>query len=413
MHKVGGWSGPPRLPGRRLYPFSIASEVTPTDPATDTTDPTEAADIAGMVETGGRAASPDTVPRGRSYLLLLENDLNRVYSQSLDTVAAAELRWVTDGLLPTEDRLTGIERTPFGRAVGLAFTSSADEAGLTAIVAQLSCALALFGRSPGEGSMLTPIPLTEQLVYGTELATTQRYRGKTNERLTRAMLNLALSASGLSVGGPWPSTPTVLDPMCGRGTTLNWALAYGCNAIGIEPNAPSLKHHDTFLTTWARQQRLPHKHQGFRSNNAERRHTVVDIAPTRAALKAGEGQRIETFAADGGDTTLRIMKGSVDGIVADLPYGVQHRSDSARFDPTDTADLVARLAPAWRRWLRRDGAVCLAWNTRRASRPDLTAALVDAGFTVPDLLDPEQTGCSMAHRVDSTINRDVVVVVNS
>ena len=81
---------------------------------------------------------------------------------------------------------------------------------------------------------------------------------------------------------------------------------------------------------------------------------------------------------------------------------------------TDTVDIVSRLAPAWRRWIRRGGAVCLAWNTRRASRTDMLVAMADAGFELPDgwdfdgMVGSEQ---SMGHTVDSTISRDVLVVV--
>ena len=359
----------------------------------------------------------DTPKHPRPYLLLLENDLNRVYNQSLAAVAAAELQWVTDGLLPFENRLSNIEPTSFGRAAGLLFSTSTEETALTAIVSQLSCALALFATSSDDkptNSQLTPIPLPQSLVYGTELVTTQRYRGKTNERLTRAMLNLALATAGIPLSGPWNKTPTLLDPMCGRGTTLNWALAYGCNAVGVEPDASALKQYETFITTWAKQQRLPHKRQTFRSNNAEKRLFTLDVAPTRADQKAGTGQKVETFAADGGDTTLHIKKQSIDVIVGDLPYGVQHRSDPAALDPPETVDLVARLAPTWRRWVRRGGAVCLAWNTRRASRADMLVALVDSGFELPSgwdfdgVVGAEQ---SMAHRVDASISRDVLLVI--
>ncbi len=372
------------------------------------------------------------------YMLLLENDLNRVFSQSLAAVAAAELQWVTDGLLPDDKRITGLSSTSLGRATALTFATTADTQQLTQTVAQLSCALALFevssgnkrtdsaddGAADSSDEQLTPIPLHDSLTYGTELVTTQRYRGKTNERLTRAMLNLALATAGIPLHQPRSTTPTVLDPMCGRGTTLNWALAYGCHAVGIESDAASLKHYETFLTTWAKQQRLPHKRQSFRPNNAEQRAFTLDVAPTRADQKAGRGQTIQTFAADGGDTNLRIKKQSIDVIVGDLPYGVQHKSDPAALDPVDTVDLVARLAPAWHKWVRRGGAVCLAWNTKRASRLDMLVALADAGFELPTgwdfdgpvIADPGQTSNdqaepSMAHKVDSTIDRDVLVVV--
>ncbi|MDH3301398.1 MAG: SAM-dependent methyltransferase [Acidimicrobiia bacterium] len=362
---------------------------------------------------GGYDSGIDTSRPVHHYLLLLETDLNRVFSRSLGSVAVAELEGVTRALLAAEHRPTDVTVTSLGRATGLSFSSSADPDALDRLLGQLSCGLALFEQTPGDSTTLTPRPLTESLVYDTDLVSVQRYRGKTNERLTRAMLNLALANAGIGLTGPWDRTPTVLDPMCGRGTTLNWALCYGLNAVGIEPDAGSLRHYDGFLRTWAKQHRLPHKHQGYRPNNAEQRHTTLDVAPTRAAQKAGDGQRVETFNADGGDRSLAIKRGSIDAIVADLPYGIQHRADQARLDPADTLELLARVAPTWRRWLRKGGSVCVAWNVKRASRVDVAVALAEAGLLerVPDHDLAHGPDHGMEHVVDSTITRDVLVAV--
>lgn len=361
-----------------------------------------------MIDTTPPRSSSSPPPAARRYLLLLETDLNRVFSASLGSVAAAELEGATAGLLAPGDRPTDIAVTSLGRASALSFACRADDVFLDGLIGQLSCALALFERSPDDATLLIR-PLTESLLYSTDLVSVQRYRGKTNERLTRAMLNLALASAGVGLTGPWDRTPTVLDPMCGRGTTLNWALCYGLNAIGIEPDAGALRHYDGFLRTWAKRHRLPHKHQGYRSNNAEQRHTTFDVAATRADQKAGAGQRIETFNADGGDRSLPIKRGSVDVIVTDLPYGIQHRADRERLDPADTVGLVARVAPAWRRWLRTGGSLCVAWNARRASRLDLAVALAEAGLV--ERVPQHDDAHSLQHIVDSTITRDVLVAV--
>ncbi len=238
-------------------------------------------------------------------------------------------------------------------------------------------------------------------MYGSELVTTQRYRGKTNERLTRAMLNAALATAGID-----PSRPAglVLDPMCGRGTTLNWALAYGLNAIGIEHDQGSLEQHAGFLQTWAKRQRLPHSFQRFKANNGERRAMTFEVGKDRATFKGGAGQRIETFCADGADRSLAIKRGSIDVIVTDLPYGVQHRSSNEGGD-AGTPDLLAEVGPTWHRWLRPGGAICIAWNTKRGGRREVGRALAEAGFSPVTAAG----GYSMRHTVDATIDRDVIV----
>ena len=97
--------------------------------------------------------------------------------------------------------------------------------------------------------------------------------------------------------------------------------------------------------------------------------------------------------------------------MADLPYGVQHRgaSNGSNRDNPETVALLERVLPAWRRWLRPAGAVCLAWNTKRAGRRDLSRALATSGFS------PITTagGYSMSHTVDATIDRDVIVAARS
>lgn len=311
----------------------------------------------------------------RRYRLFLENDLNRVYTGSLGPVAAAELRYVTEARF---GRPLEVEVASFGKASVLEFESSAD---LVPILGSLSCSLMAMVND-------MPVPLNEPLTYGTELATTQRYRGKTNERLTRALVNIAAAVAG--------DCHHILDPMCGRGTTLNWALAYGHHATGIEHDRSALDHYDTFITSWAKRSRLPHRRTGYRKGNAEQRHLTIEMATDRKAQKAGNTQIVHTFVADGGDRTLPIKRASIDAVVADLPYGVQHH------DP-DAIELVERLAPTWTRWLRPGGSVVLAWNAKRAGRDRLAQALIDSGFRIV----PEPI--SMAHEVDATIQRDVLV----
>ena len=50
-----------------------------------------------------------------------------------------------------------------------------------------------------------------------------KYKGKTNEAFTMHLINQALCAAKLPEGRP----VTLLDPMCGRGTTLFQAVNRG------------------------------------------------------------------------------------------------------------------------------------------------------------------------------------------
>lgn len=336
------------------------------------------------------------------YSLYLENDLNRVFTDAVPELAATELRIVADRLL--DGGVGPIERLNRGRANVLRFPSAVPPADLAPVVARLSASTALFRHhpTPDDGpELLEPLPLDEDLVYGTDLVTTQRYRGKTNERLTRAMVNTAMATAGIDLRHP---TGTLLDPLCGRGTTLNWAMAYGLDAIGIDADRSSVDQHATFIETWAKRQRLPHKATRHRSGNAEQRWLSFRVAPDRAALKADRGQRLQTFNADGADTDLPIKARSVDLVVGDLPYGIQHHSSGGGREPVDPVTLLERSLPVWRRWLRPGGAICLAWNLKQADRSTVSRCLVEARFE--PVVAPG--GYSMRHVVDATIDRDVI-----
>ncbi len=345
-----------------------------------------------------------------NYALFLETDLNRVYSTSLGDIAAAELSLVLDALHPAT--LGTIDVITEGRSTRLSFDCDLAPEELGPLAGQLSASLALFEQ---DGENFRTTAMGEQLRFGSELVTTQRYKGKTNERFTRAMVTVAMAAAGIDLSNPdHQARPiTLCDPMCGRGTTLNWALAFGLNAIGIEPDRNALDQQAIFIGQWAKRQRLPHLVQDYRPANAERRHSTFTVAPDRDELKEGLGQTLQTFCADGGDTSLPIKRDSLDVIVTDLPYGIHHASrqpggsarNKAKWDPTDTVALLERLAPAWKKWLRPSGAIALAWNTKRAGTDEVGDALTELGFTRVVV----NAGAGFAHRVDNSIERDIIV----
>lgn len=73
-----------------------------------------------------------------------------------------------------------------------------------------------------------PLPNRRNLRYGTHGI--HEYRGKFFPQLVRSLLNI----SGAS------RDSTVLDPMCGSGTTLVEAILLGCRAIGVDLNPLSV-----------------------------------------------------------------------------------------------------------------------------------------------------------------------------
>ena len=97
---------------------------------------------------------------------------------------------------------------------------------------------------------------------------------------------------------------------------------------------------------------------------------------------------------------------SIDLIVTDAPYGVQHgsRTKGKELSRSPLA-LIADNSPDWARVLKPGGAIGIAWNTHVTTRDDASAALEAAGLQVVEA----PVGRSFSHRVDQAIRRDVIV----
>jgi SAM-dependent methyltransferase len=331
------------------------------------------------------------------FRMYLETDLNRVFTKSLGAIAAAELDVILRHRLgATETRISEVDE---GRTSYLQFEYDGEQEPLLEQLGLLSATAAAFVEH--SASSLEPLPLREQFAFGTEVVTSQRYKGKTSERLTRLMLNVARAADASKAA----DDRSVLDPMCGRGTTLNWALLYGARATGLDVDRRSLDDYATFLEHWAKSNRYPHKMQRYRKQNSECRHFDFTVAVDRAAFADKTVPDIRTFNAPADSATVAVGRHAM--VVSDLPYGIQHqaRSDGNR-TPTSVGDLVENVAARWSSQLRTGGSVALSWNTKTLSAGDMAALLDRAGFEVVATRGFE-------HQVDRTITRDVFLANRS
>lgn len=327
-----------------------------------------------------------------SYALLVRPSANRVFGGDAAALLASELRVVDR--LALGGRLQEVARTSLAGVEYLTFaTSEALDATTVTVLASLSSTHALYERVGDD--LLRPAPAAPVDRYDDDLVTTQRYAGKTNETFTRLLVNVALAASGRPPGAP----VRVLDPLCGRGTTLHHALLLGGDALGIELDAKDTQAYATFLKTWLQEKRIKHQLDA----TAGRRRFRVTIG-----RKGDEGrQLVDVATADTTDAVALFGRNAVDVIAADLPYGIQH---GARSGETSTlsrrpGDLLREALPKWRAVLRPGGGMALSWNTRVLPRDALLALVADGGFEMPDVGD----GVDFVHRVDRTITRDVVI----
>ena len=228
------------------------------------------------------------------YALLLAPSANRVYADQAARLSQAELAAFTPVLSAAP---ADVEVTSIGGVEYLTFSSDLTPRDV-AFLSNMSAAYALF--SLVEDDLLRPLTMTPLARYDSDLITIPKYAGKTNEQFTKLVLNLTLLASAWAPK-MLDTQLTVLDPLCGRGTTLNQALMYGYDAVGIEIDGKDVEAYKLFLQTWLKRKRLKHtaelvpvRRQGRRAA----RRLEVTLAASKDDHKAGAVQKITVLNAD-------------------------------------------------------------------------------------------------------------------
>ena len=334
--------------------------------------------------------------------ILLNPSSNRVYGLHSARLALAELALA--GKYALDESIENSTETLIGGVSYLTFGVQQLTTHDARILSNLSATFALFRL---DGGSLIPIEksLLDQLPD--DLITIQRYQGKTNEQFTKLLINAAAFVSSFA--------PTyldrrflVLDPLCGRGSTLNQALLLGWDAIGLDLDAKDVEAYATFIQRWLKDHRLKHK-ASFgplrRDGRVLAKRLEVSFAATKEQYKSEVVQRLEVLAADTTQTAEFVRAGSIDLIVADAPYGVRHGSTTGGSLTRSPLNLLDAAAPGWLMTLRRGGGLALAWNTKVAPRHAAAGALEKAGFEV---LEPDEA-TNLLNRVDRSIERDVLL----
>lgn len=342
------------------------------------------------------------------YLILLAPSANRVYAADAPRLVSAEL---TDVLNPvTEEAVARAVHLEPVRVAGVDYLrldaeSELDETALRAL-SFASGTYAVF--RVADGHLLAPTELPPALLYPDDLLTIQKYPGKTNEQWTRLLLNVTAAATRR------PSRLTdrtldVLDPMCGRGTTLNLALGLGLDATGIDLDKKDFDQYERFLKTWLRAHRYKHTAEigDLRVHGRHRgRRMHVTVAPSRDAFKAGDVQQLTYLNTDTRNLGGLLGASQFDVVVTDTPYGVEHGSHGDRL-ARRPGELLQEALPGWVDTLRSGGAVGLSYNRHVITPDDLAEALAGAGL----LLHGEVGDERFRHRVDASIDRDLMVAV--
>ncbi len=256
---------------------------------------------------------------------------------------------------------------------------------------------------------LLPVELPDSRYFPDHLGSMLKYAGKTNERFTRMMINLATSACRTGNEG----VPRLLDPMCGKGTTLFETLVDGMDVSGVEITRSYWQEAQSYLVKFLEMGRYKHKASSETVPDKKGRKLgdvfLLTMANNKADFDAGNVRTLRLVHGDSKHTGLFFKRASHDMLVCDLPYNVQHEGKGAGAGREDLAKLLDQCLPGWCLALKPGGSAALSFNEHTLKRTAVEETLERHGFQV--LRDAPFGGCP--HRVDQGIKRDFVVAVKS
>lgn len=334
------------------------------------------------------------------YALLEHPVHRRIYTDAAREIALAELRLagrcLADG---GEAYVDG-----FGGPDCFVIAAREDELPLLAGLSFVYAAYEL--RGTADEPLLRPVALPP--AYLDENVTSiLKYAGKTNERFTRLLVNAAVFA------GDFARAPrlSLLDPVAGKGTTLFEALSRGYDASGMEIGGRVVHEASVYLKKYLETAKYKHTLETDRVSGENRVFTAERYRFTLGRDKreiAESPHRVTMVAGDARYADRCFPKESFEGIVGDLPYGIEHGNVTNEKQTGITrspSELLDVCLPAWRRVLKPGGAMALAWNTFVLPRAAMREVVEKHGFRVLE----DAPFDAFAHRVDQAIRRDILV----
>ena len=333
------------------------------------------------------------------YALLLKPHANVRYRQSLEKLAKIELDCMLQawGLEDTSVCMQEMAGEPF-----LCFeTEKMTDEAWAEISRHSSVCLAA---QVMEDGALAPLVRNVRSVLPDDLPHVLKYKGKTNADFTYLMLHCAKAASAFAQTA---EPLRVLDPMCGKGTTLFCAMCEGNHAVGIETDMKSLQEADTYYARFLKLHRLKHRRseQSRTLPKGGNAHSVTfEAAADAQAMKNGSVVTLEMLNGDAARAAEMVKPGSVHLIVSDLPYGVQH-APKENGGMSALSRLLKRVAPGCVRALKPGGAAAFSFNLNTLRRKEVEQVLAEAGLEVLT----EGPYADFSHWVEQAVERDIVI----
>ncbi len=251
------------------------------------------------------------------------------------------------------------------------------------------------------GGAFKPVCGRRAALLGSDLAGVLKYKGKTNELFTELLINAALYTSDFADADS--RDIHLLDPMCGRGTTLFQGANRGFHVTGIDIDKKDIAESYNYFKRYLEYHKKKHSQRSQSLTRAGKQLTVLKSIEYFAGKSTANGaQTFRLACADGAWAADICKQNSVHLLVADLPYGVQHAPGAKGGRMATFEKALLQALPAWRRVLKVGGCVALAFNIYTIKRDWLVQALENAGLCV-------QPTDGFEHWVEQAVHRDIVV----
>ena len=324
---------------------------------------------------------------------LLYPHQNVRYRQSLLTIAAAELSMTLAAL----GRGGEVRPVEMGGAAFLTFDCDHLTQRDVRMLSELASVYVMFTM---EDAQMVPMESAHPNYIGEDLPALLKYKGKTNEMFTDAMITMALASSAFMP--VHDSQLIVCDPMAGRGTTMMLALRRGYHGVGIEIGKADVKECCDYMTRYLEYHRIKHKRSETSltvRGKCGGRETKFVLSDTAEHFKDGDTRTLRMICGDTRDAAALLKPQSVHLMVTDIPYGVQ-KGTVGRQD--SIGGTIAAALPGWQEALKPGGALAMSFNTYVTRRADLVRLCERVGLEV--IATPP-----LEHWVEQAVNRDVIL----
>lgn len=185
------------------------------------------------------------------YAILANPGHNRIYFDIALKIAVSELEAIAYAY---DMEINEIKEGDIGLPASISLSTRRELKEEFRVLGYSSIYYALFEMI--EGGLLRPISTPDFHTFSESMVQILKYTGKTNEQFTRLMVNLALSACRTG-----SNKITLLDPMCGKGTTLYEGFIRGFDVKGIEINGKWTQEIQTYVVRYLKEGKYKHKAQ--------------------------------------------------------------------------------------------------------------------------------------------------------